>query len=158
MNKFFIRATTPQDLPVIKTIIDDNQMFPSDMLDEMIAPFLRQPEYKEFWLTCETDHPIAVAYCAPEAMTEGTWNLLLLAVDVSHQGQGTGQAMMTYIEQKLVEKGQRILLVETSGVAEFELTRRFYLQCGYTKIASIPEYYSAGDDKVVFWKKLTGED
>lgn len=153
MKKIYIRATKPQDLSFLKNIVDDNQMFPSSMLDDMITPFFQEPD-QEFWLTCETDRPIAVAYCAPEEMTEGTWNLLLIAVDISHQGQGVGRAMMDYIEQKLARMKVRILLVETSGVPEFERTRQFYLQCHYTKVATIPEYYSAGDDKVVFWKKL----
>ena len=62
--------------------------------------------------------------------------------------------MMSFIEQLLRNEGHRILIAETSGKPDFELTRQFYRQCGYTKQAVIPEFYDEGDDKVVFWKKL----
>ena len=124
------------------------------MLDTMISPFLDQPDGNEFWLTCETGSPVAVAYCKAEAMTEGTWNLLLIAVDIEHQGMGIGRKMMDFIERKLCQETARILLVETSGLPEFERTREFYLQCEYLQVATVPEYYAAGDDKVIFWKKL----
>ena len=41
-----------------------------------------------------------------------------------------------------------------SGAPEFELTRKFYEQLGYTKEAVIREFWQKGEDKVIFWKKL----
>jgi ribosomal protein S18 acetylase RimI-like enzyme len=70
------------------------------------------------------------------------------------QRQGVGKQLMDCVEQRLQGKGIRVLLVETSGLAEFELTRRFYPQCGYQQVAVIPDYYDRDDDKVVFWKAL----
>ncbi len=61
---------------------------------------------------------------------------------------------MAYVENLLREKGHRIILVETSGLPEFELTRKFYDQIGYQREAVIREFYSEGEDKVIFWKKL----
>ncbi|WP_395341673.1 hypothetical protein PN836_019815 [Ningiella sp. W23] len=62
--------------------------------------------------------------------------------------------MMAKVEQTLTINRARILLVETSGLPEYQLTRNFYPKCGYTQVAVIPEYYDEGDDKVVFWKSL----
>ena len=70
------------------------------------------------------------------------------------QGSGIGKKMMSFIEDKLKGEGNRILIVETSGKAEYELTRAFYVKCNYIKQATIPEFYAEGDDKIVFWKKL----
>lgn len=61
---------------------------------------------------------------------------------------------MSYVENLLKENGHRILLVETSGLPEFELTRKFYDKLGYKREAVIREFYQEGEDKVVFWKKL----
>ena len=98
---------------------------------------------------------VAIAYCAPERMTEGTWNLYLIAVHPSYQGKGHGTAMVSYIEKMLAERGERLLLVETSGLPDFERTQAFYRRCGYTEEARIREFYQAGEDKIVFRKALT---
>lgn len=87
-------------------------------------------------------------------MTEGTWNLFLIAVSKKVQGQGIGGELVAHVEQALTLKQARILLVETSGQPDYELTRKFYPKCGYRQVANIPEYYDEGDDKIVFWKSL----
>lgn len=153
-----IRRIQPQDLTQLKAVIDSNGLFPSDLLDDMTNDYFSNEETTDIWLTKEVDHvPIAVAYCAPERMTEGAFNLYLIAVDKNLQGKGIGAEIMTYVENLLLENGARILIVETSGLPEFELTRKFYDQLGYTREAVIREFYQEGEDKVVFWKKLTGK-
>lgn len=143
------------DLPAIKAIIDDNHMFPSEFLDEMSKPFFAQ-ESEERWFVTEDSNKqvVAVAYCSPERMTEGTWNLLLIAVHKAHQGNGIGKQLIQHVEAVLTEQKIRVLLVEASGLPSYKLTRDFYPKCGYTQVAVIPEYYDKGDDKIVFWKSL----
>lgn len=150
-----IRKVNKQDLPALKTVIDSSELFPSEMLEEMMSDYFNNPSSQSIWLTTVVDNqPVAVAYCAPEYMTEGTYNLYLIAVHAKYQGQGIGGKIMGYLEDMLRQQGHRILLVETSGNAEFELTRKFYLQHQYNQEAVIREFYQAGEDKVVFWKKL----
>lgn len=56
-----IRPTTGGDLAALK-IIDAVDLFPSEMLDEMIAPFLARATQLERWLTAEVDGaPAAMA-------------------------------------------------------------------------------------------------
>ena len=150
-----IRPIQPEDLTALKTVIDSSELFPSELLEDMISGNFQGTAPDEIWLTTEIeDQPKTVAYCAPEKMTEGTWNLYLIAVHKDQQGKGLGKAMMDHIENLLAEKGQRVLIVETSGLPDFELTRKFYDQCGYTREAVIRDFYQEGEDKVVFWKKL----
>lgn len=151
-----IRPITSGDIPALKTLIEANDLFPSDMLDEMMSAYFQNESSNEFWFTYEKDKPVAIGYCAPEKMTEGTWNLYLIAVHPDFQGQGVGTAMMEYIEQMLTEQGERILLVETSGLDSFAKTRSFYRKCGYEEEARIRGFYQAGEDKIVFRKSLTG--
>jgi ribosomal protein S18 acetylase RimI-like enzyme len=151
-----IRPVTPDDPPALKAVIDATGLFPSDMLDGMVAGYLDGGGGDEFWLTVEDDGagPVAVAYCAPEQMTQGTWNLLLIAVHPDRQGQGRGAALLRHVERTLAERGERVLLVETSGLPAFERTRAFYRRCGYDEEARIRDFYRAGEDKVVFRKVL----
>jgi ribosomal protein S18 acetylase RimI-like enzyme len=95
-----------------------------------------------------------VAYYAPERMTEGTWNLYLLAVAPTAQGAGRGAALVRHVEADLVVAEARVLLIETSGLDSFGVQRRFYRSLGFTEEARIRDFYAAGDDKVIFWKSL----
>jgi ribosomal protein S18 acetylase RimI-like enzyme len=61
---------------------------------------------------------------------------------------------MRHVEQNLVARGGRMLLVETSGLSGFENTRAFYKKLGYDEEARIREFYQAGEDKIVFRKVL----
>ena len=149
-----IRPFRPADLLAVKGIVDAVELFPSEMLDGMVPEGDTAPENGAFWLVHDDGGPRAVAYCAPEQMTSGTWNLLLIAVHPSHQGRGIGAALMEHVERRLGGQGERVLLVETSGTDEFERTRGFYHRLGYDREACIREYYDAGDDKIVFRKAL----
>ncbi len=149
-----VRGVQPDDLPHLRKIIDESELFPSDLLDEMVAPYFRGGDDSGFWLTVDQAGPQAIAYVAPERMTDGTWNLLLIAVSTSQRGNGIGGALLRHIEQTLHGAGNRVLLVETSGVPAFERTRSFYRANGYREEATIHDFYADGDDKVVFWKAL----
>lgn len=87
-------------------------------------------------------------------MTDGTWNLYLLAVHPQHHGQGLSVAMVRHVEQDLLAADARVLLIETSGVPEFVGQRTFYTRLGYHQEDRIREFYAPGDDKIVYWKLL----
>ncbi|MFL0692979.1 MAG: GNAT family N-acetyltransferase [Agrobacterium tumefaciens] len=149
-----IRELNRDDLPEIKTIIDATELFPSSMLDEMVHQFLNDNEAKELWLVLTNPQPLGVAYVAPEKLTDGTFNLQLIAVHPQQQGKGFGAELVAEVEKRLRALGARILLVETSGVDEFEPPRRFYLKNGYELEGRIRDFYQEGDDKVIFRKSL----
>ena len=148
------RPVTPDDLPALKAIISATDLFPADMLDDMIAGFLSGQEPYSRWMTDTATPPRLVAYCAPEPMTEGTHNLYLIAVHPDAQGAGLGARFLAYLEEALADAGTRILLVETSGTAEFTRTREFYDKNGYEREARIRDFYQSGDDKIIFRKAL----
>ena len=149
-----IRAVRASDIDSLKAVIEAAGLFPPDLLDGMIAGHLAGTAPEEIWLTLEEDGPVAIAYCAPERMTAGTWNLLLIAVHPARQGHGLGAALMRHLEAGLAGRGERLLLVETSGLPEFARTRAFYLKNGYGQEACIRDFYQAGEDKIVFRKVL----
>lgn len=150
----FIRSVKSHDIPSLKAVIEANELFPAELLDDMISGYLNDDGSKDLWFTYDNGKAVAIAFCAPEKMTEGTWNLYLIAVHPDYQRQGIGRAMIGYIEQMLTAQGERLLLVETSGLEDFAGTRAFYHKCGYEKEALIREFYQAGEDKIVFRKLL----
>ena len=150
-----IRPIHKSDLHDLKIVLDSSELFPSELLDDMISDYFENENSSDIWFTMAVDDiPISIAYCAPERLTEGTFNLYAIAVKKEYQGKGIGKEMMDYIENRLRNAGHRILLVETSSTEEYALTREFYLKCDYTQEAIIRDFYSENESKVVFWKDL----
>lgn len=149
-----IRPLDKADLPAVAQIVTQTDMFPVEMLDDMTAPYFADPQGDQRWLVLEQGEVRAVAYHVPEPLTDGTRNLLLIAVHPAAQGRGVGTELMARIESDLAVAATRILLVETSGKDEFARTRAFYARLGYDAEAVIRDYYADGDDKVVFRKRL----
>lgn len=151
MSNHTIRPLRRDDLPAADAVIAAVDLFPPELLAGMAAPFLDGAD--ELWLVVEGGG--GLAHAAPERLTDGTWNLLLLAVDPARQGRGLGRRLVAAVETALKATGARLLLVETSGVPEFGGQRRFYGKLGFQREARIRDYYQAGEDKVIFVKALS---
>lgn len=151
-----IRDVERRDVPALKVIVDRSGLFPSELLDDMLAAYLNEDQNDQYWLTVDDGDPVAVAYCAPEPMTQGTWNLYLIAVHPDRRSQGHGAALLRHLEDALGTRGQHLLLVETSGLPDFERARVFYSRNGYEREARIRDFYELGDDKIIFRKALPG--
>lgn len=143
---------------MLAAIIASGLFDPSNIGD--IAPMLDAyladaADPNDVWLAAEHGASIAAAaYYAPEPLTDGTWNLQLIAVRRDVHRVGIGRAILGRVEADLAARGQRLLLVETSGLTTFKATRNFYRACGYDEEARIRDFYATGDDKIVFRKRL----
>ncbi len=155
-----IRFTVSEDTDALLTLAAATGLFEADQIDDL-AQMLAQQFNQEItspaiWLTDYDSKPVGLAYVAPERMTHGTWNLYLIAIHPDHQQQGRGTELLGYIEQLMRERGERLLLVETSGTDEFAYVRQFYRARGYEEEARIRDFYIDGVDKIVFRKSLVG--
>ncbi len=151
-----IRHATAEDLPALQEIVAATEMFPPEMLPDMIAGFLDGAS-DEIWHVHATDPDGDVtgfSYTRAEPLTEGTWNMLALAVHPARQSTGVGRRLTEAVEAQLRANGARVLIVDTSGSDNFAGARSFYGRCGYTEEARIRDYWAAGDDKVTFRKLL----
>ena len=134
-----VRPTVAGDVPGLRAVVDGTELFPGEMLPDMVAGFLGDAP-SDLWLTATLDgEPMGLCFARPEELAEGTWNMLALGVAPAHQGGGLGA---------------RILIVDTSGTDGFTLARAFYAKQGYEPEARIHDYWADGDDKVTFRKRL----
>lgn len=154
-----IRAMTQQDTARVVELTIASGLFPPDaegFLENMMASYFDSGQASGH--TClvdeEEDSLLGVVYYEPALATDRTWYLTMIGVRREVQGRGRGAALMQAVEENLQTSGQRVLLVETSGTPEFELTRRFYQKLGYEQEARVRDYYAAGDDMVLFRKVL----
>ena len=78
----------------------------------------------------------------------------MIAVRPDLQGGGRGAALMRHAEEDLRGKGQRLLIVRTSGTPQYDKTRAFYRGIEYVERSHVPDYWTDGDDLVLFTKRL----
>ena len=116
----------------------------------------RSPDY-EFVGAFVDDALAGYACYGPTPATDGTWDLYWLAVDPAAQGRGVGRALVRWVEQELGRRGARLLVVETSSRADYQVTRSFYARSGYTDAARIRDFYSPSDDRIILTTRLSGE-
>lgn len=152
------RDVVAPDLPHLLEMIHGVGLFDAGGMAE-IATLLsayaeRNMDDRDAWIVEDDGAIRSVAYVAPERMTDRAWNLYLIAVDPNVRGAGRGSALLRYVEDRLAARGERLLVVETSGLEEFAKTRAFYKRNGYSEEARIREFYAAGEDKLVFTKAL----
>jgi len=146
--------TRAEDIAALQQILDQTELFPSDMLREMLAPAL-DGSSPALWLTAHLDGTaIGFSYTEPEMLAEGAWNMLAIAIAPDHQGKGHGADLVRATEAQLRQNAQRLLIVETSGLDAFTSTRRIYDAAGYDQEARIRDFWADGDDKVIFRKRL----
>lgn len=104
------------------------------------------------------DGSAALGWCyfAPDEHAHGVWNLWWIGVAPRHHGSGAGRALLKHVEQRAATQGGRILIIETSDSDLLARARRFYVSNGYAECGRIPNFYSDGECKVIFSRRLEG--
>ena len=153
-----IRRTIESDHAALIELAHASGLFEAEQT-ELLADMLSSSAEDDIWFTDDDGAaPVGVAYMAPEKMTNGTWNLYWIAVHPDRQRQGRGKAMLSHVQQWLLDRGERVLLVETAGTDDFDYVRKFYADNGFENEARIRDFYDAGVDKVVFRKSIVRND
>jgi ribosomal protein S18 acetylase RimI-like enzyme len=98
---------------------------------------------------------LGFAYFAEAAMTDRTWSLWWIVVDHQLHARGIGGELLQHIETAVRSANGRLLLIETSSLPKYELTRRFYIKHGYAQIAAVTDYYADYDDMLYFGKRMS---
>ncbi len=107
-----------------------------------------------FVVAKENDEVLGYACFRPHALTQGTFDLYWIAVDPDAQGHGVGKSLLQYIEGEVLQAKGYLVLIETSSTLPYRPARRFYKHNGYKLTARIRDFYSPGDDMLIFSKHL----
>ncbi len=147
------------DKPAVMVILRNTPQFPpsdvtvaGDLIDIYLEDLVNSGY---FILVAEVGTTILGYICyGPTPLTEGTWDVYWIAVAGKEQGKGIGKALLASAESKIKESNGRLVLIETSSLPGYEKTRRFYISQGYEIISRIPDFYTPGDDKITFLKRV----
>ena len=153
-----IRAVRASDRAAIEDFLRASENFTAEevetaleLIDEALAG---DPEYIVNVLSAADGRILGYECHGPASLTDGTYDLYWIAVDKKTHARGVGSELLKYVESDIRRAGGRQLLIETSSLPHYELTRKFYLKHGYEKACVQPDYYADGDDMVVFRKRF----
>lgn len=149
-----LRRMTRADLGVLTPVLEETGLFPPDLLAGMAGEEFDDPALS-LWLMAEAaGRALGFAHARPEALTDGTWNLLALAVRPAAQGRGLGGALVRGVEAALSAQGARLLIIDTAGTEDFAPAQRLYARLGYAEVARLPDFWAEAVDKVTFARRL----
>jgi len=154
-----IELAEPHDGPQIVSLTVNAGVFTPEevaVVAELWDAYIRQGEASGyvFLVYRQSERVLGYACFGPHSLTEGTFDLYWIAVDMAVRRQGIGRALIQQVEQEVDQRGGRLVVVETSSTAAYAPTRRFYESCGYEAEAVIRDFYTLGDDLVIFTKRL----
>ena len=164
-----IKTVTVQSLPTdIRKACPQDRATVLSMLSK--TGFFRQPELKvaeevfddavtkgpncdyQSFICYQQDMPLGWICFGPAPCTVGAFDIYWLVVEPQTQRRGIGSSLMRFAMETIRGNNGRMILVETSGSERYVSTRRFYERMGFCQAAVVKDFYSIGDDKVIYVK------
>jgi ribosomal protein S18 acetylase RimI-like enzyme len=159
MPEIFRDSPRQSDLQAVRSLLEGTGFFRPDEVEvavELVAERLARGKASGYYFHfAELDEALAGYACfGPIPCTIGSFDLYWVAVDRRLQGRGLGLRLLAECERSAREMGGRSIFIETSGRNLYLPTRKFYLRAGYTEAVRLPDFYDAGDDKIIYRKDL----
>lgn len=94
----------------------------------------------------------------PIPCTRDSYDLYWIAVRHDEQGKGIGKNLLKKTQRIISKLGGERVYIETSSRKSYAPTRAFYQKEGYSEEAIIKDFYSTGDDKIIFLRRLSDHE
>ena len=146
-----LREMTRADMPHIMAL--EHDLFPDDAwTPEMFAAEFGQPASRRLYLVAEEEDTV-IGYAGMMFGGGSQADVVTLAVDPAHWGQGTGTALLSALVDEAGRRGYTEVLLEVRE--DNPRARKLYLRHGFTEIGIRRGYYQpSGVDAVVMRKAL----
>lgn len=157
---FQIEPTRPEDAEAILAIARSVGVFNAEEIatvSELLHAYLAQGAEASgyHFLSCRANGRVLGFACyGSHPLTHGTYDLYWIATDKTAGRQGIGGALLQRITEEARAVGGRMLVIETSGLPQYEPARRFYESQGCNRAAVIADFYAPGDDLVIYVRRL----
>ena len=153
-----LRAMRRNDRSCVERLLHETGVFTEAEIAcalELIDVYLNVEHQRDYVLHCAadaTDQAQGYVCFGPTPLTDALWDLYWIAVAPALQGKGVGRQLLQFVEDEVRRHQGRRLVIETSSLPRYEPTRAFYLRHGYVELARIADFYSIGDDRIIFGK------
>ena len=90
----------------------------------------------------------------PIVCTMASFDLYWIVVHQDYRGLGIGKKLLAETESLIARQGGRRMYIETSSRKQYAPARAFYRRCGYFEEAFLDDFYSPGDNKIIYVKAI----
>jgi ribosomal protein S18 acetylase RimI-like enzyme len=158
-NLLFREEIFLSDLKMIPEIIESSQVFSPqeveiavDLAADRLSKGIRSGYH--FLFADQSENTVGFTCFGPIPGTNGSFDIYWIAVHKECQGLGHGKKLLERTESLIKDMGGTRIYIETSSRNTYEGTRFFYLHMGYGEEAVLKDFYSPGDAKVIYVKKI----
>lgn len=149
------RTVRPSDLEIVRVITSSVGVFNEEEVAvacELLLDRLSKGDESEysFIFADYGEETVGYACYGPIPGTDHRFYLYWIAVHLRYQEKGVGKFLLKASEEDMVRKGAKRIFVETSSRPVYHRARRLYLRNGYKLDAYIKDFYSKGDDKLIY--------
>jgi GNAT superfamily N-acetyltransferase len=155
-----IRATRAEDASAIFALAESETLFNHQdytTVKELFDDYIQRSDHNGYYFlsAMKDDQLTGFACYGPTPLTEGTFDLYWIDVGDRWKGKGIGKQLMAAVLEAVRVTGGRLMVLDTSGRPDFAPTRAFYERSGFHRTATVPDYYAAGDDLVIYSYRLS---
>ena len=159
MNLTF--RTTPEkcDIARVFEIVESTEFFYDHEVEiavELITERLAHGESTEYYFVfAEVDGVTAAYSCfGPITMSKTSFDLYWIATHNDFRGKGIGRKLLEETCNQARNMGCSIIIAETSGLEHYAPTRAFYISNKFDLEARLKDFYTIGDDKLFYTKRI----
>ncbi|HLN20135.1 MAG TPA: GNAT family N-acetyltransferase [Bacteroidales bacterium] len=159
MNLTFRTIPKKSDIQAVRDIIVSTHFFYDHEVEiavELVEEWLKEGDSCGYhFVFCDIDgRTVAYSCFGSDVMSKTCYDLYWIATHNDLRGKGIGRKVLEETERIAKAMGCIILIAETSGLPHYEPTRAFYINTGFDLEAKIKDYYTIGDDKLFFTKRI----
>jgi GNAT superfamily N-acetyltransferase len=147
------------DIDRVREIIESTKFFYDHEVEiavELVAERLELGESTGYYFVFAEADGVTVAYSCfgPILMSTTSFDLYWIATHNDYRGMGIGRKLIEETSRVAKNMGCKILIAETSGLPHYEPTRAFYTSNAFILEASLKDFYTDGDDKLFYTKRI----
>ena len=155
-----IRKIKQADVSLLQNILSDIPNFSENEVNvamELINIAANNPEQTDYHLyVYEHEDKVIGYHCTGQRpLTQGTYYLYWIVAMPGSEKKGVGRELLIHAEDFVKQNNGRWLLAETSSKESYSATRSFYMRNNYSIIAEVNDFYSIGDNLIIFGKYFT---
>jgi ribosomal protein S18 acetylase RimI-like enzyme len=161
------RGLEPSDRPAIAALLDSLEAFTDDeraVALELVDHRLAHPASEDYLFLLGVVTPdeggperLAGYLCYGRTpMTRSTYDLYWIGTSPDFARSGVARGLIARMESEIARDGGGLVRVETGSREGHGAAVHFYDAVGFTRTATLPDFYAPGDDLIIFTRRLRG--